>query len=194
MRMDRRRPVTAATILNRASEQELTRIFRDFGEEPGARRLARAVVQRREVRPWERTGEFAALAESLISRQSSRGLPPATRPFQALRLAVNSEQEELAQGLRSAVSLLRPGGRLVVISFHSLEDRLVKQFLREQAAPCVCPPKLPVCACGRRATLQILTRKPLQPTAAEVAGNARSASAKLRAAEKLVSAPAAARR
>jgi 16S rRNA (cytosine1402-N4)-methyltransferase len=184
MRMDRRARVTAATLLNRASEQELADIFYRYGEERRARRVAAAVVARREERPWERTLEFAELVTGIVGRGGSRGLPPATRCFQALRIAVNDELGELERGLKAALSLLRPGGRLAVISFHSLEDRMVKQFYREQAASCVCPPGLPKCVCGKRVSLHILTRKPVTASAEELSRNRRAASAKLRVAEK----------
>ncbi len=185
MRMDRRERTTAATLLNQASAEELERIFRTFGEEPRARQVARAVVERRAERPWERTGELAELVLRVAGRPHERGLPAATRVFQALRIAVNGELDELAAGLRAALELLRPGGRLAVICFHSLEDRMVKEFFREQAAPCVCPPDFPICACGRVATLRQVTRKPVTAGAAELDVNRRAASAKLRVAEKL---------
>jgi 16S rRNA (cytosine1402-N4)-methyltransferase len=185
MRMDRRAPLTAAVLLNRSEEQELERIFREFGEEPCARRLARAVVARRAERPWERTQELARLVTATLGRTHERGLPAATRCFQALRIAVNEELEELAQGLAAGIGLLRPGGRIAVISFHSLEDRLVKQRFRFEATACLCPPKLPVCRCGHRPRLRLLTRHPLRPGEAELAVNPRAAPARLRAAERL---------
>ena len=185
MRMDRRSPVTAATLLNRAAVEELARIFREFGEEPKAMRLAQAVVARRAERPWERTGELAELAQKVVGRPFERGLPAATRCFQALRIAVNGELEELEKGLEEAVRLLRPGGRLAVISFHSLEDRRVKHFFRAEALSCVCPPGLPVCVCHKKPRLKVLTKHPVDADEVEVAGNRRAACAHLRVAERV---------
>ena len=185
MRMDRRGPVTAATIVNTWNEDQLTDVFRRYGEERRARRVARAIVIQREERPFARTIELAELLKRVVGQRRGPALPPATRCFQALRIAVNRELAELENGLAGALELLRPGGRLVVISFHSLEDRIVKHLFRHEAATCVCPPGLPVCVCGKSATLRILTRKPLRPSADEVTMNRRAASAKLRAAERL---------
>jgi len=184
MRFDRRSSVTAATILNSASEGELMRIFRDYGEERAWRRLARAVVKRREHQPWSRTQEFAELAETAVGRRRGQRLPPATRCFQALRIAVNDELGQLRAGLQAAEDLLAPGGRLVVLSYHSLEDRIVKNAFRAAEATCVCPPGFPVCRCDKQQTLRILTRRLVRPGAEEVAANSRAAAAKLRAAER----------
>ncbi|OGV65167.1 MAG: 16S rRNA (cytosine(1402)-N(4))-methyltransferase [Lentisphaerae bacterium RIFOXYB12_FULL_65_16] len=183
MRMDRRSPISAATLLNENSEEELGRILREYGEERHARRIARAAVERRQTKPWERTLEFAEMANRLGDRRRG-GVPPATRCFQALRIAVNDELGQLQKALRIAVILLRQNGRVVVISFHSLEDRMVKHFFRAEAAACVCPPELPVCNCGKKVTLRVVTTKPVRPTDAEVAENRRAASARLRAAER----------
>jgi 16S rRNA (cytosine1402-N4)-methyltransferase len=185
MRMDRRSPTTAATLLNRAPLEELTRIFREYGEEPKAFRLAQAVVARRAERPWERTGELAELAQKVVGRPFERGLPAATRCFQALRIAVNGELEELEKGLEEAVALLRPGGRLAVISFHSLEDRRVKHFFRDEALSCVCPPGLPICVCHKTPRLKVLTKHPVDADETEIESNRRSACAHLRVAERL---------
>jgi 16S rRNA (cytosine1402-N4)-methyltransferase len=185
MRMDRRGPVTAATIVNTWTEDQLTDVFRRYGEERRARQVARAVVAEREERPFARTAELAELLQRVVGQRRGPTLPPATRCFQALRIAVNRELAELEAGLVSALKLLRPGGRLVVISFHSLEDRIAKHFFRHEAAICVCPPGLPICVCGKKATLQILTRKPLRPSAEELDMNRRAGSAKLRAVERL---------
>lgn len=185
MRMDRRQHLTASTLLNTADESELARILAEFGEEPRARAVARAIVARRSERPWERTGELAELIQAVLGRQRTRGLPAATRCFQALRLAVNDELGELERGLAAAVAALAPAGRLVAISFHSLEDRMVKQFIRYEALECTCPPGCPVCICDKQARLRPLTRKPLTAVAAEVEANPRSAPARLRAAERL---------
>jgi 16S rRNA (cytosine1402-N4)-methyltransferase len=185
MRMDRRDRVTAATILNTCGEAELAHILADYGEEPKARLLARAIVARRAERPWERTAELAALAEAVLGRRGGRGLPPATRCFQALRIAVNDELGELERGLEAAVGALAPAGRLAVIAFHSLEDRRVKQFVRYEALDCVCLPECPLCICGKVARLRPVTRKPVTATATEISRNPRAASARLRVAERL---------
>ncbi len=186
MRMDRRSRTTAATLLNQLDEKELTDIFRRYGEERYARQIARAVVARREEKPWAMTGELAELIQKILRRPGPRSGPPApTRVFQALRIAVNQELDELEKGLDAAIKLLKPGGRLVVISFHSLEDRIVKNFIKQQALECVCPPEFPVCCCDKKAVLKSLTKKPLQASSAEKQKNPRSSSAKLRAAEKL---------
>ncbi len=185
MRMSSGDPVTAAMLLNQSSETELTRIFREYGEEPRARQLAWEIVRRRAAHAWERTGELAELIRKVAGgqgRQRQRALP---RCFQALRIAVNDELGCLEQGLDAALKLLAPGGRLVVISFHSLEDRLVKRRLRYEASDCICPPGLPICRCGKVVTLKILTKKPITPGPAELARNKRASAAKLRAAEKI---------
>ncbi len=184
MRMDRRAELTAARLLNTASEQALTRIFREYGEERRGRRLAQAIVERRSSKLWERTAELKDLVDQVLGR-GRRSLPPATKCFQALRIAVNTELDELPAGLRAAVNLLRNDGRLAVIAFHSLEDRIVKRFIRGEAATCICPPGFPVCTCGKRPTLEILTRKPRRPTATEVEDNRRAASARLRVARRI---------
>jgi 16S rRNA (cytosine1402-N4)-methyltransferase len=185
MRMNPQDSLTAANILNDYSEKELADIFYHYGEERMARRVARAVVARRDDKAWETTDEFAELLERIVGRGRQHGLPPATRCFQALRIAVNGELDELRGGLDAALSLLRPGGRLAVISFHSLEDRIVKHFLRHEAASCTCPPELPVCVCDKKARLAIITKRPITASAAELAENPRAASAKLRVAERL---------
>ena len=184
MRMDQSSGRTAAQLLNELSEKELADIFFQYGEEHKARQIARAVVARRERAPWQGTQEFAAMVSGIVGHGQRNGLPPATRCFQALRIAVNDELGELERGLKAALELLASGGLLVVISFHSLEDRMVKQFFAYQAAECVCPPGLPVCVCGKVSTMEILTRKPLRPTEEELAGNSRASCAKLRAAVK----------
>ncbi len=185
MRMDRSCGVTAAELLNTLPEKELADIFYNFGEERKSRQIARAVVARREREPWKGTLEFAKLVGGIVGFGQKNGLPPATRCFQALRIAVNDELGELRQGLEAAVRILAPGGLLVVISFHSLEDRMVKQFFAREAASCVCPPGLPVCVCGKIRTLDILTHKPMRPEEAELECNGRAACSKLRAAVKI---------
>ena len=148
MRMDKRSPLTASRLLNNSSETELARIFYEYGEEKRSRRLARAIAERREEKPFERTLEFAEFCEKVLGKSRPGKLPTPTKIFQALRIAVNDELGELKKALHDAIPLLKSGGRLAVISFHSLEDRIVKEFFREQAASCICPPGLPVCACA----------------------------------------------
>jgi 16S rRNA (cytosine1402-N4)-methyltransferase len=183
MRMDPGAEVSARELVNEASERELTKIFRSFGEERYARQIARAIARRRRSRPFERTGELVETIKSAIPAPARFGDGhPARRVFQALRIAVNEELEELEDALPAAVDMLRPDGRLAVISFHSLEDRIVKRFFRAQERGCVCPPDLPVCACGREPVLRVLTRRPVRPGAGELGVNPRAASARLRVA------------
>jgi len=186
MRMDPSAAVSAADLVNAASERELADIFRRYGEEQYARQIARAVVRRRRRKPVERTGELVETIKAAIPAPARFGDGhPAKRVFQALRIAVNDELGELERALPAAVEMLPPGGRIAVISFHSLEDRIVKRFFREQQRGCVCPPDFPVCACGREPVLRVLTPKPVRPSARETAANPRAASARLRAAEKV---------
>lgn len=185
MRMDRRGELTAARLLNRADEAELARIFRDFGELKSAKRLAAAVVEKRQSTPFATTGDLVTLCDEVLGRSRPGKLPSPTLVFQALRIAVNDELGQLERGLENAMKLLSPGGRLVVISFHSLEDRLVKNFFRDGAADCICPPGLPECRCNHRATLRQLTHRPVTASPGELRLNPRSAPARLRAAEKL---------
>ena len=181
MRFDRSQSLSAADLVNQTSERELADILVRFGEEPRARRIARAIVA---VRPLESTAELAkAVAGALRGRRPR--IHPATRTFQALRIAVNDELTVLEAGLEQAVDLLRPGGRVVVVAFHSLEDRIVKGYFRRESQDCICPPEQPVCTCGHQARLKILTRRPTQPTEQEVLGNSRARSAKMRVAERL---------
>lgn len=176
MRFDPDQPLTAADLVNRLPERELARLLREYGEEPRARAIARAVVRHRPVRTAR---QLARIVEGAVGRRGR--LHPATRTFQALRIAVNRELEVLEEGLREAVDLLAPGGRLAVLSYHSLEDRIVKRFLREMARGCTCPPDLPRCRCGRGPVLRPLTRKPVRPRPEEVRENPRARSARLRA-------------
>lgn len=186
MRMDRRQPVTAAELLNTASEETLARIIREYGEERWASRIAAMVVAWRKVKPLQTTEDLVQVVKAAIPAAARRSGPhPARRTFQALRIAVNDELRALEQGLRAAIEVLRPGGRVVVISFHSLEDRIVKQTLAGAAKGCICPPGLPVCVCGHQPLVRILTRRPVGPAPEEVTGNPRARSAKLRAAERL---------
>ena len=187
MRFDTSRGVPAAELLATLDADELTALFRNFGEEPQARRIARAIVETRKSAPVATAEELAALVERVApgSPRGRRRIHPATRVFQALRIAVNEELDALQDGLAAAVDLLRPGGRLVVLSYHSLEDRIVKRFLDAERKGCVCPPELPVCVCGRSPRLRLVTRPSLTPTDAEIAENPRARSARLRAAERM---------
>ena len=186
MRMDPSSEPTAAEIVNTWSEHELATCFRRFGEERYAARIARAIVQRRDQRPFARTGELVDVIKAAIPTPARFGEGhPAKRVFQALRIAVNDELGQLEAALPAALAMLRPGGRLAVISFHSLEDRIVKRFLAARAKGCTCPPELPVCVCGREPELRVLTRKLVRPSHEELDRNPRAASARLRAAVKL---------
>jgi 16S rRNA (cytosine1402-N4)-methyltransferase len=185
MRMDRDEALTAAELLNTGSAEDLTFIFRTYGELRQARRLAAAIIERREEKAWSRTDELGELVKRVIGRQKGRHTPVAARAFQAIRIAVNNELENLDIALEDAVDLLAPGGRMVVISFHSLEDRLVKRTFREEALDCVCPPGMPICNCDKEQRLRVLTGKPVTADEQEVAVNSRAACAKLRAAERV---------
>jgi 16S rRNA (cytosine1402-N4)-methyltransferase len=187
MRFDTSRGVPAAELLATLDADELTALFRNFGEEPNARRIARAIVNTRSTAPVTTAEDLAALVERTVGRgpPGRRRIHPATRVFQALRIAVNEELDALQDGLAAAVDLLRPGGRLVVLSYHSLEDRIVKRFLDAERKGCICPPELPVCVCGRSPRLRLVTRPSLTPTDAEIAENPRARSARLRAAERM---------
>lgn len=185
MRMDRSAPLTAEELVNTASREELCRILREYGEERYAPQIAAAIVRRRESAPLRTTLELAELIRSAMPARALREKQhPAKRSFQALRIAVNDELGALPPMLDAAAERLRPGGRLAVITFHSLEDRIVKQKLRELATGCTCPPEFPVCVCGRKPKLRLLGRKPVVPDAAELTENPRARSAKLRAAER----------
>ena len=185
MRMDPRQPVSAADIVNKASEPELREILWQYGEERNAVRIVRAILRARARKYLETTTELADVV-SAAQRGWRGGIHPATRTFQALRIAVNGELDALKEALPQALEILARGGRLAVISFHSLEDRIVKDFMRREASECICPPGLPICVCGKRSTLKILTRKPVMPKAEEVERNPRARSARLRIAEKVV--------
>jgi 16S rRNA (cytosine1402-N4)-methyltransferase len=174
---------TAAELLNTLDEAELASLFYRYGEEPHSRRLAREVIKQR---PYTTTGQFATVIEKALPRpKGKRTIHPATRIFQALRIAVNDELGSVQTVLPLAIDLLRSGGRLAVISFHSLEDRIVKEAFKLASTDCICPPKLPLCVCGHKASVKLLNRKPIEANQAEVAANPRSRSAKLRVIEKL---------
>ena len=185
MRMDPSSETSAAAIVNTWDERELVTIFRRYGEERYAVPIARAIVRRRGERPFTRTGELVDTIKLAIPTPARFGEGhPARRVFQALRIAVNDELGQLEAALPAALQMLRPGGRFAVISFHSLEDRIVKRFVAEQAKGCTCPPDFPVCICGKEPTLRPLTRKPVRPGKHETDVNPRAASARLRAAVK----------
>lgn len=182
MRMGPDARSTAAAVVNNAEAADLARIFRDYGEERWAKRIARRIVEARSRTPIETTRELAALVKAAIpaARQPPK-IHPATRVFQALRIYVNEELDHVARGVADGIDLLKPGARMVVISFHSLEDRIVKRFFQQEARGCVCPPKLPMCACGRSPRVEILARKAVKATAEEITANPRARSAVLRA-------------
>jgi len=186
MRMDPDRPVSAADIVATASEEELTRILREYGEERYARQIARAIVRTRARTPIRTTGQLAEVVRlALPGRALREPQHPARRTFQALRIAVNDELGALERGLQAALSILAPGGRLVVITFHSLEDRIVKRTFADWARACVCPPGTPVCICGRRPQVRPVGKQPWLPSPEEVVANPRARSAKLRVVERL---------
>lgn len=182
MRMDPNQPETAADLVNRLPVAELTRIIARQGEEPHAGRIARAIVA---ARPLGRTIELAEVVAGAVPAAARRRSHPARRTFQALRITVNHELDAITQGLEAALGMLEPGGRCVAISYHSLEDRIVKRRFIAGATGCICPPGLPVCGCNATAELRLLTRQPVRPGPFEVAANPRSRSARLRAAEKV---------
>jgi 16S rRNA (cytosine1402-N4)-methyltransferase len=185
MRMDPASDLTAAEIVNTWPERDISQVLARYGEERFARQIARAIIRRREKAEFSRTGDLVDVIKGAIPTPSRFGQGhPAKRSFQALRIAVNDELESLQDGLEQALQLLAPGGRLVVISFHSLEDRIVKRFIRDQSRGCTCPPDFPVCVCGHEPLLRQLVNRAVVPTVEERSTNPRSASAKLRAAER----------
>ncbi|HXV20586.1 MAG TPA: 16S rRNA (cytosine(1402)-N(4))-methyltransferase RsmH [Desulfuromonadales bacterium] len=186
MRMDPTHGPTAADLVNTAAAEELTRIFREYGEERWAGRIARRIVQVRQQHPLTTTRQLAELVRDTVpGGKAPARIHPATRVFQALRIQVNQELEHVSRGIAEAIVLLKPGGRLVVISFHSLEDRIVKRFFQEEAKGCICPPRLPACVCNHRPRLELLTRKGVRATDAEVEANPRARSAVLRAVRRI---------
>jgi len=180
MRMDPGQEQTAADLVNQVPEAELADLLWKYGEERHSRRIAGAIVR---ARPISSTGQLAELVAR--ARGQREKIHPATRTFQALRIAVNSELENLSEALPQARNVLCPGGRLAVIAFHSLEDRVVKRFCQQEARDCICPPEIPICVCQHRATLRVVNRKPIRPSDKEVTANPRSRSARLRIAERL---------
>lgn len=183
MRFDPSNPVRAEDLVNKIPEKELADLIYQYGEERRARQIARAIVK---ARPIRTTGQLAQVVAGASPGGRKPGIHPATRTFQALRIAVNQELEALESVLPQAIGALKPGGRLTVIAFHSLEDRIVKQTFRRESTDCICPPRQPVCTCGHRATIREITRRPVFPGEAEVRENPRARSARLRVAEKLV--------
>jgi len=180
MRFDPTSPTSAADLVNTLPQDELADLIYHYGEERASRRIAQAIVQ---ARPLQTTRQLAAVIEAVLPRKGH--IHPATRTFQALRIAVNRELDRVENVLPQAVAALRSGGRLAIISFHSLEDRIVKEFFRRESRDCICPPKQPICTCGHQATLKEISRKPIIPGDAEIAANPRARSAKLRIVEKL---------
>jgi 16S rRNA (cytosine1402-N4)-methyltransferase len=186
MRADPDLRLTAADIVNSWDQPELRRVFAEYGEEPEAGRIAGAIVRRRAREPFLTADDLGRFVFG-VKQQRSRSVDPATRVFQALRIAVNDELANIEKGLYAALSLLRPQGRLAVIAFHSLEDRIVKRFMLRESRDCICPPHLPTCVCGHRAGLRVVTRRPLRADSAEVSRNPRARSAALRVGEKIAS-------
>ncbi len=187
MRADPTNGVTAADWIASARQTEIAEVLANYGEERYAERIARAIDEARGHEPIATTATLAAIVRAAVPASYRRGrIDPATRTFQAIRMRVNGELDALEGGLRAGFDRLAHGGVFVVISFHSLEDRIVKRFFREKAADCVCPPELPECVCGKRVEAEVLTKRPVTPKAAEVEANPRARSAKLRAARKVV--------
>ncbi len=182
MRFGPSQAISAADLVNQWAEQDLAGLIWEFGEDRNSRKIARAILQ---GRPFATTLQLAKAIEKAVGRSKER-LHPATRTFQALRIAVNQELQGIAETLPLAVEALAPGGRLAVIAFHSLEDRLVKQFFRRESRDCICPPEQPVCTCGHKATIKEITRHPVIPEEGETQSNPRARSARLRVAEKLI--------
>jgi len=189
MRMDSSASLTAADVVNSYREDQLANIIYEYGEERKSRQLANAIVRRRAQKPFETTDELALLAKQVLGnpkpKKGESYKHPATRLFQALRIEVNQELEVLKTALKASLSVLKPGGRLAVITFHSLEDRIVKQYFKTESIDCVCPPRIPQCICGHKASVELLTRKPIEASDEEVQRNPRSRSAKLRVVQKL---------
>ena len=184
MRMDRSSRLTASRVVNFYSEDDLAKVFYDYGELRESRKLARAIVEAREVKPLATTDELCAICDKVLHKKRPGELPSPTRVFQALRIEVNGELEQLKRGLAGAQNILRSGGRLAVISFHSLEDRIVKNFLRDAARECICPPGLPMCVCNNHARFDMPVKGMISAADDELAANRRSAPAKLRIADR----------
>ncbi len=185
MRMNREQLFNAWDIVNEWSEEEITRILFEYGEESYARRISRAIVNYRKMKPIDTTLELADIVKQSVPAKYRRDKHPARKSFQALRIAVNEELDALREVLPQAVDLLKPGGRLCLISFHSLEDRIIKQFIQKETKPCTCPPDFPVCICNNKPTLRMVSRKPIIPNEKETSDNPRARSAKLRVAARI---------
>lgn len=186
MRMDQTNPLSAKEVVNEWSEEELVRILREYGEERYASNIARNIVREREKKPIERTGQLVTIIRSSIPmKMQERGGNPCKRSFQAIRIAVNRELEVLSESIDGMIDLLAPGGRFCIITFQSLEDRIVKNAFRKNENPCICPPEFPVCVCGRKSKGTVITKKAIVPSAEEIRHNKRASSAKLRVFEKI---------
>ncbi|MCH3999684.1 MAG: 16S rRNA (cytosine(1402)-N(4))-methyltransferase RsmH [Lachnospiraceae bacterium] len=186
MRMDQTNPLSAKKVVNEWSEEELVRILREYGEERYASNIARNIVREREKKPIERTGQLVTIIRSSIPmKMQERGGNPCKRSFQAIRIAVNRELEVLSDSIDGMIDLLAPGGRFCIITFQSLEDRIVKNAFRKNENPCICPPEFPVCVCGRKSKGTVITKKAIVPSAEEIRHNKRASSAKLRVFEKI---------
>lgn len=186
MRMDREQPITAKDIVNRYPEAELVRIIKDYGEERYARNIARNILREREKKEIETTGQLVDIIRSSMPAKARNGKGhPAKRTFQAIRIECNQELEVLREALDDMIELLNEGGRLCIITFHSLEDRMVKNSFRKAEQPCTCPPDFPVCVCGKKSKGKVVTRKPILPSEEEIKENSRSKSAKLRVFKKV---------
>lgn len=186
MRMDQTNPLSAKEVVNEWSEEELVRILREYGEERYASNIARNIVREREKKPIERTGQLVTIIRSSIPmKMQERGGNPCKRSFQAIRIAVNRELEVLSDSIDGMIDLLAPGGRFCIITFQSLEDRIVKNAFRKNENPCICPPEFPVCVCGRKPKGTVITKKAIVPSAEEIRHNKRASSAKLRVFEKI---------
>ncbi|EST52814.1 16S rRNA methyltransferase [Brevibacillus panacihumi W25] len=186
MRMDQQAPLTAYAIVNEWDEEEIAKVIWEYGEEKFSRRIARQIVEYRKKRPVETTGELVEVIKEAIPAAARRTGPhPAKRTFQAIRIAVNDELDAFREAIIDAIEVLRPGGRVSVITFHSLEDRICKQVYQDFSKGCTCPPAFPICVCGNQAIVKVITKKPILPSEEELELNPRARSAKLRVAEKL---------
>ncbi|MDN5304055.1 MAG: rRNA (cytosine1402-N4)-methyltransferase [Fusobacteriaceae bacterium] len=183
MRMDQSQELSAYEVVNEYSEEELSRIIYEYGEERRARRIASEIVRERAIKPIETTDELVGVIKKVIREKTKKH--PAKKVFQAIRIEVNKELEVLEQTIDKAISLLKPGGRLAIITFHSLEDRIVKEKFRELSKDCVCPPEIPICMCNHKASVKLITRKPIAPSKEEMKTNRRAHSSKLRVCERI---------
>lgn len=185
MRLDQSGDKNAFDVVNKYSQEELVQIFRKFGEESRAKACAKAIVEARRKRQIKTTDDLAEVVRRVIPRKRGKKIDPATKIFQAIRIEVNNELKNIESALPQMVGLLKKRGRLIIISFHSLEDRIVKEFFKKESRNCICPPEIPVCRCGHQGTIKILTKKPIRPTEKEIRSNPRARSAKMRVAERI---------